>query len=367
MQPHIDTSFFDDEDKGNNFLNELENEAKSLLREANGLSKYDYLRITSLTAIPEPVAIISINGETISTAGNITVISGASKSGKSAFTGWLLAGAISTTGFIKDNLNGLFVEPNSNHKAVLHFDTEQARHKQQGNIKSILRRSGLESFPEYFLSYNLRQIEMKNFKSVTDDICKHANKNFNGIHLIFIDGIADYISTVNDEVESNEIVKFIEMLAIKYSTPVIIIIHTNPNSEKERGHLGSHCQRKCESLLAVKTEGEISFVEPKLLRSAGKGNISNMRFMYDKNKGYHIGISEGLEISPIKENEKLNIIEDICKIVFAPPVANKYEDAIKKIMTVSKKGETTAKNFFKDMKSHGLINQGNDKLWRLQL
>jgi hypothetical protein len=53
--------------------------------------------ITESTPIKEPVPVIKINGETISTEANITTISGASKSGKSAITGLIIAGAIIKT------------------------------------------------------------------------------------------------------------------------------------------------------------------------------------------------------------------------------------------------------------------------------
>lgn len=68
------------------------------------LADFEQYRITDSTAIKEPVPVIKINGETISTEGNITTISGASKSGKSAFTGWIIAGAISCDGNINDPL-----------------------------------------------------------------------------------------------------------------------------------------------------------------------------------------------------------------------------------------------------------------------
>ena len=355
------------EDKSTEIISEIKSEAAKMLQQLEQLSKYEYLRITLATDIPAPAPIISINVETISTGGNITTISGASKSGKSAFTGWLIAGAISRTGIINDMLEGLTVEPNPNSKAVLQFDTEQARHKHQANVKAILRRSGLDQFPEYYLSYNLRQLDVKEYKSVTSDICEQANIRFNGVHLIVIDGIADYISSVNDDVESNEIVKFIEELAIKYSAPVIVIIHTNPNSDKERGHLGSQCQRKSESVLMVRSEGDISYLEPKFLRMAGKGNVPIMQFMFDKNKSYHVGIGNRIETTANKDFERLQTIERICKAAFAPPAAYKYNEAIERIMRESKKGETTAKNYFKEMNTHELIKKGEDDFWRLKV
>ena len=330
------------------------------------LEKYDYLRITPTTDIPKPVPIITISGETISTEGNITTFSGASKSGKSALASWIIASAISADGILNDPLPGLRVEPNPTGKAVIHFDTEQAKHKHQYNVKTILHRANVTENPEYFRSYNIRQLEISDYAKVTSDICEAASKVFNGIHLIVIDGIADYIKDVNDQEQSNSIVKYFEDIAIKYATPVIVIVHTNPNSEKERGHLGSQCQRKSESVLMIKQDGDISYIEPKLLRMAGMGKIQKLQFRYDETKGYHVGCGVRLIDENRAEEERINRIEVIANNVFAPPAEYHYKDAIEKIMKETMKGETAAKGYFTEMKAHDMIVQDHNKIWRLK-
>jgi hypothetical protein len=198
--------------------------------EKPSLLKYEPYRITELTDIPEPIPIMTINGEIISTVGNLTTISGASKSGKSAFSAPIIAEAIINDGEINDPFEGMVIARNKKNKAVIHIDTEQARHKHQKNLKGVLRRAKLDKCPDHLLSYNIRQLNIEIYKQVTEGICEAASNKFGGIHLILIDGIADYIKNVNDEGESNSIVKFFEELAIKYDTPIIIIVHTNPGS-----------------------------------------------------------------------------------------------------------------------------------------
>ena len=180
-----------------------------------------------------------------------------------------------------------------------------------------------------------------------------------------IDGIADFIKDVNDAEQSTAIVKYFEELAIKYSTPIIVIVHTNPGTDKERGHLGSQCQRKCESLLMIKTEGNISFIEPKLLRMAGKANIPAIQFMYDKAKGYHVGCGIKTEMVVDKSAVRIDAIRAICKTVFSGQVALSYHQAINDIMQQTNKGLVTSKHYFADMKAHNMIVKGEDKNWRL--
>src|SRR6185437_2440885 len=239
----------------------------------------------------------------------------------------------------------------------------QARHKHQNNLLSVLRRANMDDC-DYFLSYNIRALEFSQYAEVTTNICEGALAKFNGIHLMVIDGIADFISDVNDAEQSTQIVKYFEELAIKYQTPIIVIVHTNPGSDKERGHLGSQCQRKCESLLMVKTEGNISFIEPKLLRMAGKANIPNIQFMYDKERGYHIGCG----VRSVNDNDKIiqriNRLSEICGDVFGGQKSYRYKDVIEQIMLKAGKSLNTAKIFFKEMKIHQLIVKGEDNYWR---
>jgi hypothetical protein len=309
-----------------------------------------------------PVPVITINDEIISTEGNLTIISGASKSGKSAFASILLAGAISVDGVI-DGLNYVNVQANADKKAVIHIDTEQARHTHHTNFMSILRRANLDDC-DYFLSYNIRQLERAKYMQVTSDICEGALERYKGIHLIVIDGIADFINDVNDVEQSIAIIKYFEKLAIKYRTPIVVVMHTNPGTNKERGHLGSHCQRKCESLLTIKNDGDVSFIEPKLLRMAGKDDIPNIQFMYDKNKGYHVDCGVRSLSAEDKALQKTESLHDLCHEVFAEESFYSYHDAIEEIMIHTGKSINIAKAFFKEMKTQQLITQGEDKCWR---
>jgi len=342
---------------------ELNLEAVVSISPEDVLSKYSHLKIDESTNIPPPVPILKIGGEIISTEGNITALAGPPKGGKSAFCYVIIAGAIATGEY--DGMGEVEVAVNTQGRAVLHFDTEQSRYKHQFNVKTILKRCHLKNSPPYFLSYNIRALRIDEYRKITIEIIDAAYKLFNGIHLIVIDGIADYIADVNDTQTSNDIVKFFEEISVNYSVPIITVIHLNPNSEKERGNLGSQIQRKAESLLHVKSIDDISTVEPKFLRMAGKGNIPLIQFSYDKTKGYHsyCGVKEKEDLS-IKDVKRLEAVEKLSTEVFGPGISYTYQEAVNAIMKVSKKKIVTAKGFFTEMNAHKMITQGSDKLWR---
>jgi len=331
----------------------------SELPENTTLSSYEHLRITDTTDIPYYEPILTINGYRISTPETITTISGASKAGKSALMSILIAGSISND---IDGLDSVVIMPNDEHKAVIHFDTEQDRWTQQYNHKTILKRARIDHCPEFMLSYNIRQLPIENYQDIVNDICRAATEQFNGIHSIWIDGGADFIHDTNNSEQSNGIVKYFEVLAQNYHTTIFIVVHTNPGSDKERGHFGSQCQRKSTAILSVKKEGNVSYIDPKLLRYAGD-DIPKIQFRYDHEKGYHVQC-EVDSPQDRKASEKLNKLQVYCDKIFSGQRSYTWTHAIEAIMKETALGRNTAINTFKELKAHDLITQSDDKNWR---
>ena len=85
--------------------------------------------------------------------------------------------------------------------------------------------------------------------------------------LIVIDGIADLQRNTNDLEESDALVGALMSLSTKTNTHILCVLHTNPGSDKARGHLGSSLQRKAETVIFVHRNGECSVVEPQFCRN----------------------------------------------------------------------------------------------------
>ena len=327
------------------------------------LKKYNRLRISALNPLKAPTPIISINGVPISTEGNIMILSGDSKSGKSALCNVILAGAICPIGQQYDGFQGIDIEPNYQSKAVLHFDTEQSTHQHYKSFKnSILNRVALSIEPTLYYTYNIREIDISKYRSMCREIFESVYKKHNGIHLAVIDGAADFIKSVNDEEESNAIIKFFEQLAIEFKPPIILIIHFNPKSEKQRGHLGSQLQRKAESVIAIKKNEGISYIEPQLLRNGSNANIPHIQFSYDETKGYHI--SCGVFNKTSKEDEEKKQLEILAKTVFSD-IPMSFTDAINKLTEITKSSNRTMSTRLKKMVELELVSKSKGKLYSI--
>lgn len=317
------------------------------------LKRFSRLQISASKPETQPDPIIAINGCSVATAGNIIVVSGAPKSAKSSLIYIFLAEAIKIIGTIIDGLTGLYVSENSFGRAVIHIDSEQSRSQHYKSfINGILKRAGLVMEPEYFLSFNIRELDVKIYQKIVREIFKAAFERFGGIHLAVIDGGADFIASVNDEVSSNAIVHFFETLAIEFKTAIVIIIHLNPGGDKQRGHLGSQLQRKAESVLVVKRNGSVSHIEPQFLRGADSSDIPQIQFQFDKEKGYHV--SCGFLIKTNKVEENLTLLNKWASEVFsATPMS--FKDAVEKLMKLSSLSKRSVQTKIKEMLDQNIL------------
>lgn len=330
------------------------------------LSDFEHLRITDKTELPPRRVIMRLNGQTIAVAGSVFAISGGSKAGKSALIQMAVAASFDSDGICSDGIPAMQVEPNSERKAIVWIDTEQPPDKHKEIICNTLKRANLETCPDELLSYNFLQTPFEVYQLQVRQIIEAANNQFGGVHSVWIDGGADLITSTNNEDESYALVQLFQEIATEYQTPVFVVVHTNPNGDKERGHFGSQLQRKAGGILFVRKDETQSTVEGKLCRYAGIGEIGVHGFVYDKAKGYHVGIGMAEKQDPeqVRKQRLIQEAKKVCEAVFGGQKVLSYSQAIEAIEAHTLKSTAPCKNLFKTMKSKNMIVQGDDKNWR---
>ena len=118
----------------------------------------------------------------------------------------------------------------------------------------------------------------------------------------------------------------------------------------------------------VKAEGDISFIEPKILRYAGKADIPQLMFQYSKERGYHVGCGvKSMESDPDKKAElKMADAWKVCEKIFSGPNSYSRQKAIKQIMIKKACQERTAAGIFALMNADEILNfKGEDDNYRL--
>jgi hypothetical protein len=258
---------------------------------------------------PPPLRpIYTLVGIPISTPANLTSITSAIKTGKSAVVGAMAAAAMPHN---QDaDLLG-FASSNPKDMALLWFDSEQSPDDFWHGVYRSVKRAGLREPPPWLHAYCLTGLGCKRAWECVTEATKAGADLHGGIHSILIDGIADLVADVNDPEESNAFVATLHDRAITYVCPIVGVIHFNPGSEKSRGHLGSQVERKAETNLALeKHADETTVIYSTKNRRAGIPKNLGPRFKFSAEAGMHVSVENRHDAEEQEEIERLTMLAD---------------------------------------------------------
>ena len=327
------------------FLDNLYNETMTMLKSCE-------IDFNNPPAKAEEV--ISAGDVPLGTQGNILCITGGEGTGKSNYVAALIAGSI-----IKDNRTidtlGVNVRDNSDGKAVLLYDTEQSEVQLFKNVSNLLKRAKLNEKPEELRAFSLTGMSRKErLQAIVQSMDKY-HYEYEGIRLVVIDGIADLVSSANDEVESIRIMDELYRLAGIYRTCIVCVLHYVPNGLKLRGHLGSELQRKAAAILSIELDSEpsISVVKALKVRDGSPLDVPLMQFSWDKELGMHIYIGE--KPREEKEKRKEKELAVVAREIFISQKHLTYIDLCDRIQQSMDVKERTAKSYIKFMREKEII------------
>lgn len=298
--------------------------------------------------------VISAGDVPLGTQGNILCITGGEGTGKSNYVAALIAGSIRKDDRSIDTL-GVSVRDNSDNKAVLLYDTEQSEVQLFKNVSNLLKRAKLNEKPEELRAFSLTGMSRKErLQAIVQSMDKY-HYEYEGIRLVVIDGIADLVSSANDEVESIRIMDELYRLAGIYRTCIVCVLHYVPNGLKLRGHLGSELQRKAAAILSIEldTKPSISVVKALKVRDGSPLDVPLMQFSWDKELGMHIYIGE--KTREEKEKRKEKELANVAREIFNVQKHLTYIDLCDRIQQIMDVKERTAKSYIKYMREKEII------------
>lgn len=252
-----------------------------------------------------------IQGVEVAHAGNLVVIEGPNKSGKTAFYGAGIASILAKDG----DFLGWESDGNPQRHAVLHFDSEQSRGDHDAVVRRAMGRANCSTTPEWFDSFCLTGWELSDSKLAIDVAMEDALAKFGGVHSLWIDGGADFVASVNDETEALAWVRKLHGLSLEYKCPIFVILHLNPSGvpgiEKSRGHLGSQIDRKAETVLRLTKEGSgTTNVSTRYARRAPISVDAGPQFAFDPVAGIHQSIAIRRDTKEDKLRSELKALAD---------------------------------------------------------
>jgi hypothetical protein len=296
--------------------------------------------INALHERPSPV--FTLNGQSISTAGNLTSIFAQAKAGKSAVVGAII-GSIISLGSEGDFLGWKAVE-NPNCAAVIHFDTEQSPHDHEQIILRALKRANVEIQPSWLRSYYLTDLSIKARFPLIKKEMERALKECKTIYCVLLDGVGDLIPDTNHVKDSTDLVAELHALAIKYATVIICVLHENPDSTgkgnvKMRGHLGSQLERKSESNIRLtKDKEEITTQSTVKSRHAAIPESRGPRFTFDSDTGHHISVEAEATKKPLASQGDRTFVSEIFANTLGGLTWEQTHQKIEKLASISRQG-----------------------------
>ncbi len=266
----------------------------------------------------KPIPRFLLDNVPLSTPGNLTTITAQAKSGKSALVGAFIASAIVAEhgghdiGGV-DTFGITSAAPGA--KCILHIDTEQSPYDHHQGIVRAIKRAGMaEDFrPSFLRSFCLAGLAPRELVAAVNLLTEEAAAN-GGIFAVVIDGVADLVAAVNDDIECNAIVAELHDLAIRHECVVMVVIHENPaqTTGKARGHLGSQLERKSETNLRLMRDGPTTVIFADKTRGAPIPQSKGPRIEWNDHVAMHVRVHVSQTSAALQETAELRELAEQC-------------------------------------------------------
>lgn len=214
-------------------------------------------KVSAELQLPPIKPVVSIAGAVICSEGNISAVVGEAKS-KKTFLCTAIAGGMRSV----DDVQPFGLQ--RNRCRLLWVDTEQSIEHIQ---KVLFRLNALCSIPLRFDDPKIFTLSVRSESPMRRLELVEAAIRTHKPSFVVIDGISDLMSNSNNLEESESLVSLLLTWSTGYKCHIMNVLHTNPNSDKARGHLGSTLMRKAETVMFVHKVDDVSIVEPQYCRN----------------------------------------------------------------------------------------------------
>lgn len=270
----------------------------SRVNETEVAAALDLRRVRYTTPPKEPVTRLFLAGKPIATPGNLVTVIAKSKTGKTASLGAAVA-AIIGAHYDRQGLDTFkFTAPHTK-EAVILIDTEQSPYDAWTCHQRAMRRAGVADpqpgeppgDPDWLHYYALVGMSAKELRDTLPVALARGRATAGGVFTLILDGVADFVASVNDEAECNDFIAYLRKLAVEFDCPVICVIHSNEGiktGDDGRGHLGKQLTRKAESNLLLKKVGEVTTITSEKQRKAPITEADGVAFQWSDEHQRHI-------------------------------------------------------------------------------
>ena len=259
-------------------------------------------RITTKTILDPPRTLLSKDEVSLIERGDIYVIKGDPKTGKTsavkALTGASLFGQCCG------------IEAKEKRLKVAYMDTEQKPEDTQGILNYLKQNAGEVSDDYIDTNFALYALRMRDHTTLGKDLLRIVNDEHPDI--IIIDGIADFVNSFNDEIASKAIVLLLLRIVHEFKCAIICLIHENKarDDHNAKGHTGQLLAQKCAIEMRTKIENGIIQV---VCTKARHKYVPDWYLTYDKNDMLCDATEpfKAMKVAETKDKEYLNVAQSI--------------------------------------------------------
>jgi hypothetical protein len=321
--------------------------------EPSELPTRDQLRMTFRYQRKNINPSILFNGQKAIYPGEIMAIVGLPGQGKSA----------GCEGITSSHLSGkehLGFTVNSTGKSVLVCDTERPPDNVSTSYTNIGNRIGadvvMDTNGEIARLVYLYMAELGKVETLKAVLEREVSTG--EFELIVLDGILDFSRSMNDDIDSTEVVKWVRALAVKYNCAVVLTIHPNKGSEVIAGHLGAFLYRWCRAILFIrpvkgnKAVKEIT-CEPEMAKLS-HGDIASLEPVYIAWDDYHKMLMR-TDYTPPEVRGQEDRMAGAFGVILANGIRYRYNELVRKLEDIGVK-TPTAKRWIKKADEKGILN-----------
>lgn len=302
--------------------------------------------------IPEPLALVERGEDEILHLGDVQMIDGQSKSGKSSICSAIAA---ATLGGNPDDCLGFSGTVDG--AKVLWIDTEQHPRNTALMARRILRAAGFAT------NENNPRLAVLSWRGKTpteqERLFFRTARRFRP-QLIVLDGVTDIVGDFNDLATSTTIVTRLMALATELDCSILSVLHLNPQTTKgavgkATGMLGSILYKKVSVEIRVSAEDDAKDArrEVRFLK-ARNGNPEKFWFVID-DYGPHLTSPAPATTGNVHKVRRL--IESVLSAGEAVP----YSELVSRIMTATGRKDRSAKEKIRIARESGILKESAAK------
>ena len=308
--------------------------------------------------------VLYVGEHVVSTSGNLTALTGRAKTAKTAVVAAIAGACAAADGGRGDaDTLGIASSPPGG-RAVVWLDTEQSPARAAANLSQALARVGLEprEKPAWLRQFPLAGWSARELCAVLPPILDRCADDHGGIHVVLVDGGADFALDVNGAEEAAALCAGWHSLAIRYRCALAVVVHSNEGSTADstaRGWLGKQLRRKAESNLLLRRSGDtVTLFAEDCQRHAPIPESDGPRFRWDPTLGRHTLVE-------VRSPTDCDALRLLAEEVFQDGQGRRYGEVLVGIKTTAKCAERTAEAKFAAMSKSRILVKGLGGRWNL--